>query len=167
MPLPEKQPEIDASEQSDDPRTRAREAQAAFRERRRHGMVLVQIAVTRAQAAALERLGLYDPDGGGESLAWAAAHNEPRVGTLLLIIGPSGAVCALAYRVWGEFSPCIQHSTGASTDVPNIAGCGLSGAAGSYSKTGKWLRGRRSQEPIEERRSRTLLPRRCLWLNSA
>ena len=54
--------------------TAARERAEAYRDRRRHNRALVSVEVSVAQARALERLGLFDADGGKPALAWAVAR---------------------------------------------------------------------------------------------
>ena len=55
-------------------RARQRDRMAAHRQRSRTSNVLIAVEVSRANAAALERLGLFDVDGGKPSLAWAVAR---------------------------------------------------------------------------------------------
>ena len=58
----------------DDRLVRARERSEAYRDRRRHNRALVSVEVSVPQARALERLGLFDGDGGKAALARAVTR---------------------------------------------------------------------------------------------
>ena len=58
----------------DHARARHRERMAAFRDRNRTGKTLVSVEVSVTHARALQRLGLFDEDGGKDALAWAVVR---------------------------------------------------------------------------------------------
>ena len=58
----------------DESHARARARSESYRDRRRHNRALVSVEVSVAQARALERLGLFDVDGGKASLASAVGR---------------------------------------------------------------------------------------------
>jgi len=77
-------------------REQGRERSEAYRERRRHGRVLVQVEVGPRQLAALERLALLD---GGERdkvcIGWAVSRfldTAPHVSALGDALWPAGEV---------------------------------------------------------------------------
>lgn len=66
--------ETDNTMSDDDAKSAARARSEAYRDRRRHNRALVSVEVTVDQARALERLGLFDVEGGKPALAWAVAR---------------------------------------------------------------------------------------------